>query len=246
MYEIILLFLTAGLLVNFILWEYKFAKSPIMPLDIWTAPSFFPLVLVVLFSIMSYGIAIWYMVAWQQLVRHWTPLEFAAGLSPHAVAGSLASPFAAWLIPRMAAQWILAFGAFTVLLSCILLATMPEQQSYWVQVFPATILMSLCPDFNYTAAQIITTNSVKRSEQGIAGSLIWLLTLYGASIGLGFAGTVEANTNDHGKEAVQRYRGALYLAIGLAVAALVIDTPFVRVPKDEIKGWADERGNDAD
>jgi MFS family permease len=189
---------------------------------------------------MSYGIAIWYMIAWQQLVRHWTPLEFAAGLSPHAVAGSLAAPFAAWLIPRMAAQWILAFSAITVLLSCILLATMPEQQSYWVQVFPATILMSLCPDFNFTAAQIIATNLVKKSQQGVAGSLIWLLQLYGASIGLGFAGTVEANVNDGGKDVLRGYRGALYLAAGLAGAALVIDVLWVRVPKDETEGWLEE------
>jgi hypothetical protein len=211
-----------------------------MPLDIWTAPSFFPLIVVVTFSVMSYGITLWYMVAWQQLVRHWTVLEFSAGLAPHAVFGGFAAPAAAWLIPRVAAQWILAFGALTVLLSGVLLATMPEQQSYWAQIFPATILMALCPDFIFTAAQIIATNSVRRREQGIAGSLISLLQLYGASIGLGFAGTVEANTNKDGRRALDGYRGALYFAIGLGIAALLIDLLFVRVPKDKREGWGDE------
>src|SRR6266536_3131153 len=64
------------------------------------------------------------------------------------------SSLAAWLIPRVAAQWMLAFGSLTVMLSCVLLVTMPAQQSYLAQVFPATILMSLCPDFIFTAAQI--------------------------------------------------------------------------------------------
>jgi hypothetical protein len=140
----------------------------------------------------------------------------------------------------VAAQWILAFGGFTVLLSAVLLATMPEQQSYWAQIFPATILMALCPDFIFTAAQIIATNSVKRHEQGVAGSLISLLQLYGASIGLGFAGTVEAYTNRGGKETLEGYRGALYFAIGLGFVALVVDVLFVRVPKDETEGWGDE------
>jgi hypothetical protein len=212
-----------------------------MPLDIWTAPSFFALILVITFSVMSYGIALWYMVAWQQLIRHWTVLEFSAGLVPQAIFGGLAAPVAAWLIPRVAAQWILAFGALTVLLSAVLLATMPEQQSYWAQIFPATILMALCPDFIFTAAQIIATNSVRRHEQGIAGSLISLLQLYGASIGLGFAGTVEAQTNQNGKAVLDGYRGALYLAIGLGIAALVIDVLFVRVPKDEREGWREEQ-----
>jgi hypothetical protein len=45
-------------------------------------------------------------------------------------------------------KWILAFGSLTLMLSCILLVTMPAQQSYWAQVFPATILMSLCPDLS--------------------------------------------------------------------------------------------------
>jgi hypothetical protein len=211
-----------------------------MPLDIWTAPSFLAVILVVLFTIMSYGIALWYLVAWQQIIRHWSVLHFAAGLVPHAIFGGLAAPVAAWLIPRVAAQWILAFGAFTVLLSGVLLVTMPAQQSYWAQVFPATILMSLCSDFIFTAAQILATNSVKRREQGIAGSLVFLLQLYGASIGLGFAGTAEAYTNDHGLETIGGYKSALYLSIGLAAAATIIDILFVRVPKDEREGWGEE------
>ena len=213
-----------------------------MPLNIWVAPSFFALIIVVMFSVMAYGIALWHLVAWQQLVRHWTVLQFAAGLIPHAIFGGCAAPIAAWLIPRLAAQWILAFGALSVLLSAALLATMPAQQSYWAQVFPSTILMALCPDFIFTAAQIIATNSVRRHEQGIAGSLMSLLLLYSASIGLGFAGTVEANVNSNGAATLDGYRGALYLATGLGTAALIIDILFVRVPKDEREGWGDEDG----
>ena len=117
---------------------------------------------------------------------------------------------------------------------------MPEQQTYWAQVFPATILMALCPDLIFTAAQIVATNSVKRHEQGIAGSLMSLLLLYSASIGLGFAGTVESNTNHDGTATLDGYRGALYCAIGLGTAALFVDIVFVRVPKDEREGWGDD------
>jgi MFS family permease len=189
---------------------------------------------------MSYGICLWYLVAWQQIIRQWTVLEFAIGLIPHAIFGGLAAPLAAWLVPRVAAQWILAFGALTIILSAVLLSTMPAQQIYWAQIFPATIFMSLCPDFIFTAAQIIATNSVKRHEQGIAGSLVSLLQLYGASIGLGFAGTVEASTNENGVDILSGYRGALYLAIGFGLAALIIDLVFVRVPKDLREGWTDD------
>jgi len=239
-YEIALLPVAIVCFGFFGLWEHKFAKHPIMPLDIWTAPSFLALIIVVLFSVMSYGISIWYLIAWQQNIRRWTVFHFAIGLLPHAVAGGLAAPVAAWLIPRVAAQWILAFGALVVLLVNILVATMPLHQSYWAQVFPATILMALCPDFIFTAAQIIATNSVKRHEQGIAGSLVSLLQLYGASMGLGFAGTVESQTDSGGADPVRGYRVSLYLGIGIAAAAIVVDVLFVRVPKDTREGWTDE------
>lgn len=42
------------------------------------------------------------------------------------------------LIPRLAAQWILAIGAATVLILNLLIVTMLRQQTYRVQVFPAT------------------------------------------------------------------------------------------------------------
>ena len=213
-----------------------------MPLRIWIAPSFFALVIVVLFSFMAYGTFIWYLVAWQQEIRHWSVLSLAAGLTPLPICAAAAALLAAWLIRRLAAQWILAFGCLTILVAQILIATMPEQQSYWKQVFPATIVQSFCPDFIFTAAQIIACNSVRRNEQGIAGSLIGTLQLYATSLGLGFAGIVEMHTNKQGSAPVEGYRSALYLGMGMAATAMAVSGVFVRMPKDVRDGW---QGKDA-
>ena len=113
---------------------------------------------------------------------------------------------------------------------------MPAQQSYWLAVFPATIIQSFCPDFIFTAAAIIASNSVKRSEQGVAASLIGTLQLYATSTGLGFAGIVEVHTSDHGINSVKGYRSALYLGIGMAAMALAISTFWVRMPKIAMQG----------
>jgi MFS family permease len=156
------------------------------------------------------------------------------------VVGAFASFFAAWLIPRIAAQYIMALGTSAILGSTIIVATMPAKQLYWAQLFPAAVLMALCPDFVFTAAQIITSNSVQKHEQGVAGSLIGTLLTYGMSMGLGFAGTVEMRVNNNGKDIVEGYRGALYVAIGLAGAALAIDLLCVRMPKDEREGWDED------
>ena len=140
----------------------------------------------------------------------------------------------------VSAQYILAIGALCVTVSTILVATMPAQQSYWPQLFPATILMAFCPDFIFTAAQIIASNSVKRNQQGIAGSLIGTIITYGQSIGLGFAGTVEKYTTATDANLEQGYRNALYFGIGLGVAALLLDLFLVRVAADTQEGWKRE------
>ena len=233
-YEIALLVISVLLFLAFGFWEARFAAQPIMPLRIWIAPSFFALVIVVLFSFMAYGTFIWYMVAWQQEIRHWSVLSLAAGLTPLPICAAAAAILASWLIPRLAAQWILAIGCITVLVAQILIATMPEQQAYWAQVFPATIVQSFCPDFIFTAAQMIACNSVRRHEQGIAGSLVGTLQLYATSLGLGFAGIVERHTDQHGLE--------LFFGMGLAVTALVIGGLFVRMPKDTREGWQGDDG----
>ena len=245
-YEIVLVLVSMLLLAVFALWESKFAKTPILPLDIWKAPSFVPLILATLLCFMSFGTLLWYMVAWQQILREWSSLKFAIGWTPFGIFGTIGAFLGAWLIPRLAAQWILAIGAASVLVSNLLLATMPEKQTYWAQMFPATIIMAFCPDFVYTAAQIIASNSVRRNQQGIAASLIGTLNLYGNSLGLGFAGTVETEVNRGVIDPVKGYRSALYFGAGIASVALLINIFCVRVERDEREGWEDEADRIAD
>jgi MFS family permease len=204
------------------------------------------MIFVVLLSFMSNGIFLWYMVAWLQLLRGKSILQFAVMWTPFGVFATIGTFVAAWLIPRLAAQWILAIGSATILIANTLLATMPVQQTYWAQVFPATIFMSLCPDFVYVAAQIVASNSVKRSQQGVAASLIGTLNLYGNSLGLGFAGTIETEVNKRRVDQVLGFRAALYFGAGIALIGFALDALFVRVVKDEREGWDDpddERAN---
>ncbi|KAF4913635.1 putative MFS-type transporter [Colletotrichum fructicola] len=225
------------LFTAFMVWESKFAKEPIMPLTVFAAPTFTALIFVALLTYMSVGISLWYMVAWQQLLRNWTVLHVAIGWIPYAVGASMSVGLAAWLIPRIEAQSIMAIGILASIVSCLLLATMPEQQIYWAQTFPSIFIGSLCPDFVYVAAQIIASNSVGKREQGVAGSLIGTLNLYGNSLGLGFAGTIESQLIKNGASHVTSFRAALYFAMALSAAALVLDFGFVRMPKDDRKGW---------
>ncbi|BCS05810.1 efflux pump antibiotic resistance protein [Aspergillus luchuensis IFO 4308] len=248
-YEIALLITSVILFGAFLLWEKSGTEYPIMPLEIFKAPSILTLLLVVLLNYMAVGTLIWYQVLWLQDVWHWSPLHFAVGWTPFVICATGAASLAAWLVPRFAAQWILAIGTITILISNALMATVPVHQTYWAQVFPSIVLFSFCPDFVYTAAQIIASNSVRRHQQGIAGSLIGALNLYGVSLGLGFAATIEDQIAKHSGR-IMGYRAALYFGVGISAVALLLDVCFVRMVKDDREGWNEEDraadGTDAD
>lgn len=225
--------------VSFLVWEKKFASAPIMPVNIFRAPTFTALIFVVLLTYMGFGISLWYNISWQQSLRSTSVLQTGIQFIPFGI-GSVASvAIAAWLIPRVAAQYIMAIGIATVIIANSLLAVMPIQQDYWPQIFPALVITSFCPDFVYIAAQLIASNSVGRRHQGVAGSLIGTLNLYGNSLGLGFAGTIESQVaGGHSvKELALGYRAALYFGLAVAVAGLALDFAFVRMPRDVREGW---------
>ncbi|KAK2021798.1 MFS general substrate transporter [Colletotrichum zoysiae] len=239
-YEYALLIVSILHIAAFAVWEAKFAKDPILPFDIWKAPSFGWMTVSAFFTCMAVGIIIWYISLWNLQIRHYSLFLNAAGFATLAVCGAIAAILSAFAIRHLAAQYIMAIASLASAAALVLVCTMPEQQTYWAQVFPALILTALGPDFIFTASQIIASNTVKRSQQGIAGSVIGTIVSYGLSTGLGFAGTVEVYTNSHGKNPVQGYRNAMYLGIGIAGCAAVIALVFVRIPKDRKEGWDEE------
>lgn len=244
-YEYVLLTVSVLHFDAFIFWEAKVAKSPILPFDIWTAPSILPFTAVVFLSFMSFGIFGWYESVWNMTVRAESMLSAGAEFQPFTVCAVITAVTAAWLIPRLHAQYILAIGAGVMLVANILLATMPAQQNYWHQEFFALCFAAFSPELIFTASQIIASNSVARNEQGIAGSLIGTLFTYGISTGIGFGGTVEVHTNHGGKDPVQGFKSALYLGIGLAAASIFLNLLFIRIKRDEREGWeATEMGEE--
>lgn len=114
---------------------------------------------------------------------------------------------------------------------------MPAQQTYWTQVFPSNFVIGFSPNFLFTAAQIITSSSVRRAHQGVAASLVATIQMYGLSTGMGLAGTVEHYTNDGGRDQVSSMRHALYVAIGMTSTSALISLFLIRIPKDRRDGW---------
>lgn len=221
-------------------WESRFAKEPILPFDIWKAPSFVPMIIATFFTFMAVGISLWYISLWNTEIRGYSILLNGATFWALGLSGPIAAIASGKVIRYIPAEYIMAIGSLASTISLTLVATQPAHQTYWAQTFPSLVIIALGPDFIFTASQIIASNSVKRRHQGFAGTLIGTLASYGLSTGLGFAATVEAYTNDDGRNLVQGYRNALYFGIGVAACAMFIALFFIRIPKDTRDGWDED------
>ena len=210
----------------------RVAKEPILPFNIWKAPSFGVLMLCTFFSFMSLGIFFWYMNIYMQTIRGDSLILVGVQYLPLTIVSCANAFFAVWLIPRVPAQVIISTGCLAMTAINVLLATIPAELTYWAMAFPALFLSAFTTDLITTSTQIIASNTVSKQHQGVAGSMIGTLLSYGISTGLGFAGTVEANTFDHGKNRLRGYHSAAYLAVGFATASLILSAFFIRIPKE--------------
>lgn len=230
-------------LAGFLYWEAKVAKEPILPLNIWNAPSFGLLMIVIFFSFMSLGIFFWYMNIYMQTIRGDSLIMVGVQYLPLTIVGFMNAFFAAWLIPRVPAQFIIGMGCLAMTIINILLATIPAHLTYWAMAFPAMFISAFTIDLITTSAQIIASNNVPKKHQGVAGSLVGTLLSYGMSIGLGFAGTIEVNTFENGNNPLRGYHSAAYLGVGLAVTAFIVGVIFIRIPKDTREGWGEDEAD---
>jgi hypothetical protein len=215
----------------------KVAKEPILPFNIWKAPSFGILMIAILFSFMSLGIFFWYMNIYMITIRGDNLIIVGVQYLPLTIVGCANAFLSAWLVPRVPAQVIIGTGCLAMVAINAILATIPEKLTYWAMAFPAMFLSAFTIDLIVTSAQIIASNTVPMKHQGVAGSLVGTLLSYGMSTGLGFAGTVEVNTFDSGKNLLKGYHSAGYFATGLSAAALILSVCFIRIPKDTREGW---------
>lgn len=238
-YEISLLILSIIHFAVFAYWEIKLAKEPILPFNIWKAPSFGILVITIFFSFMSLGIFFWYMNIYMQTIRGDSLIQTGVQYLPLTILGAANAFLAAWLASKVPAEFVIGLACLAMIAMNTLLATIPANLTYWAMAFPAMILCAFTIDLIVTSAQIIASGTVSPKHQGVAASLVGTLLSYGLSTGLGFAGTIEVNTFDGGRDLLHGYHCAAYLAAGLAAVAFILSVGFIRIPKDTREGWGE-------
>ncbi|KAI7259163.1 hypothetical protein KC352_g10479 [Hortaea werneckii] len=135
-----------------------------------------------------------------------------------------------FLLGRVRPAWIMVMAMSAFLAGNLLTATLPPNQIYWAQIFVMTLVAAFGMDMSFPSATVYLSNTIEKSRQGVAASLVNTVLNYSISIGLGFGGTVDVNVNNGGatwQDELRGYRGALYMGTGFAGLGLAISLVFV-------------------
>jgi MFS family permease len=199
--------------------ELRVSQHPLIPFNALTAD------VGLVLACVSCGWAcfgIWFFYTWEIFLNlhHWSPLRSTASFSPVAISGVLAALVTgAVLLPKLGPPTVMLLSLVAFTTGTVLIMTAPLDQIYWAQIFVGVVIMPFGMDMSFPAATLILSDAVKKEHQGIAASLVSTVVNYSISLGLGFAGTVEVNTNHGGKSAediLRGYRAALWMAAGLS------------------------------
>ncbi|KAJ9253353.1 hypothetical protein DTO195F2_7116 [Paecilomyces variotii] len=219
-YNYILLIVGFLFLAVFFLIERK-ATCPLLPWSVFTGDVGWVLGCIAA-GWSSFGTAIFYFYQFMEVIKGDTGLLVSAKWCPAAISGAVAAVTTGFLLSRVPPSVIMfcAMCAFTTGLA--LLATLPPDQIYWAQAFVMSIVICWGMDMSFPSGTVILSNSMHHQHQGLAGSLVNTVVNYSISIGLGFAGTVESQVNDGGKDRLKGIRGASYMGLGFAGLGLIL------------------------
>lgn len=118
-----------------------------------------------------------------------------------------------------------------------LLATCSPETTYWTHIFFSMCFVSFGPDFLFTAAQLLASNTVKKSQQGVAGGLVGTALNFGLALGAGLGGVIDDHLNKNLQDPLRGIRAAFYFGTGLGVLGIIVVVLFVRIPKDIREGY---------
>lgn len=227
-YIITILAVSVPLLAAFVVWEYKFAKNPLVPAEVLGNSRLTSTLLVFTLGWGAFGVNIYHYATLMQEFRHESPFVTGAGVAPAPVMGFIAAISCALLISPKTDTLILFGSMLMFTTSSIVLATAGKHESYFRHALGLWICAPFGMDWSFPAVTIIFSEELPPHLQGLAGSLVSVTMNYGISIFLGIAGTVEQQLLDHRPDDRWRaWRGAVYFNVGTAALAASISFFFI-------------------
>ncbi|CAI4657438.1 CAS_1a_G0039390.mRNA.1.CDS.1 [Saccharomyces cerevisiae] len=221
-YIIVILIISVIFLVVFIIYEIRFAKTPLLPRAVIKDRHMIQIMLALFFGWGSFGIFTFYYFQFQLNIRQYTALWAGGTYFMFLIWGIIAALLVGFTIKNVSPSVFLFFSMVAFNVGSIMASVTPVHETYFRTQLGTMIILSFGMDLSFPASSIIFSDNLPMEYQGMAGSLVNTVVNYSMSLCLGMGATVETQVNSDGKHLLKGYRGAQYLGIGLASLACMI------------------------
>lgn len=167
------------------------------------------------------GAALFFLTLYLQVVLGYSALAVGIAFAPVTLLILVISPYAARLTSRFGARRLLVGGLALLAAGALLLARLPVDGTYWVDVLPGMLLLAVGSGLAYAPTFVAASSGVAAEDQGAASGLINSAQELGAGVGLAVLALV-ANAAARGLELVDSYRAGLVGAAVLLAAAVAV------------------------
>lgn len=223
---IYVLLILGFLFIAIFFWIQSCALCPLLPLNSMSRETGFVLGCVAA-GWSAFGIWLYYLWQFIEVLRQETPLHGASYFVPVAISGLCAALATGKLLSIISPGFVMLISMTCFTAGTVVLATLPVDRIFWAGIFISCIIMPWGMDMSFPSGCIILSNNMAREHQGVAASIVNTAVNYSISIGLGMAGTVEAHVNHGGREVLKGYRGAWYLGTGLGTLGMTVSVCFI-------------------
>lgn len=224
--------------------ERRFANgtskvAPLLPLTIFRAPTLSPLLGMVFLLWLTFNVFSYFATLWIQEVQRLDSLEAAVRFIPMVVAGIFFNLVAGFAMSRIHALWLIVSGGIGGAGSCLILALINKDTSYWAGLFPAFIL-TVATDLVFPCAQLQSVKSVGPARAALAGGLFSTTTRLATSLGLALTATISGQVtakyahSQGGLDAtapqalIKGYQAAMWFCFAGSIAGVVVACIWLR------------------
>ncbi len=178
------------LLVSFVIYEMKLAKSPIVPFSMFRIRTL-TLANLCIFTMSASAFAMWYFITlYLQEILHFSPLKTGIVFLPQTAGIALGAILSGRLISKIGYKIFLLIGPVLALLGFLWLAQVNIHSTYLSVVFVPATLITLGLGFTFAPATAAGTDGVKRELAGFASGLLNSSRQIGGALGLAVLVTI--------------------------------------------------------
>ncbi len=193
-----LIIIAAGivLLGGFVAIEGRVARSPLMPLRIWSSRTLTAANIVVL-TLGAASFGMWFFLSlYLQQVLGYSPIQTGLAFLPMTICLIVGSKLAAQLVIRLGAKRLLIVGMLLLAAGLTLFTRLSPTGTFWGGMFGPSLLAAIGLSCAFTPAAITAVAGVKAHEAGLASGLVNTARMLGGALGLAVLATLATSHTD--------------------------------------------------